>query len=79
MADFVANLPPFNALADSSRGFVWRFQDVDRLTDMSIALWWDAAPHEPAENGARTYVRRTEFQVRPALIESFVTVFIPQR
>jgi Domain of unknown function (DUF3291) len=26
MADFVANLAPINALADTSPGFVWRFQ-----------------------------------------------------
>ena len=26
MADFVANLPPINALADTSPGFVWRLQ-----------------------------------------------------
>ena len=26
MADFVAQLPPINALADRSRGFVWRLQ-----------------------------------------------------
>ena len=29
MADFVANLAPINALADSSPGFVWRFQTED--------------------------------------------------
>ncbi|MDA8484662.1 DUF3291 domain-containing protein [Pseudomonas resinovorans] len=29
MADFVANLAPVNALADSAPGFVWRLQDEE--------------------------------------------------
>jgi hypothetical protein len=29
MADFVANLDPIHALADSAPGFVWRFKDED--------------------------------------------------
>jgi hypothetical protein len=52
MADFVANLPPINALADSSPGFVWRFQteqgdatgvrpyDDDRII-INFSVWED--------------------------------------
>lgn len=53
MADFVANLAPINALAESSPGFVWRFQtpagdataerpyDDDRVI-INYSVWEDA-------------------------------------
>jgi Domain of unknown function (DUF3291) len=55
MAGFVANLEPINALADSSPGFVWRFQTEagdataarpygdDRIT-INFSLWEDLTP-----------------------------------
>ena len=54
MADFVANLGPINALADSTPGFVWRFQteagdatavrayDDDRII-INYSVWEDVA------------------------------------
>ena len=54
MADFVANLGPINAVAESSPGFVWRFQteqgdatavrpyDDDRLI-INLSVWEDLA------------------------------------
>jgi hypothetical protein len=53
MADFVANLDPINALADTSPGFAWRFQtpegnataerpyDDDRII-VNFSVWADA-------------------------------------
>jgi hypothetical protein len=53
MADFVANLAPINALAESSPGFVWRFQtpagdataerpyEDDRII-INYSVWQDA-------------------------------------
>jgi Domain of unknown function (DUF3291) len=53
MADFVANLKPINALADTSPGFVWRFQTEqgdataerpygdDRII-INFSIWEDA-------------------------------------
>ena len=53
MADFVANLAPINALAESSPGFVWRFQtpagdataerpyEDDRII-INYSVWEDA-------------------------------------
>ena len=55
MADFVANLNPINELADTSPGFVWRFQteegdatairpyDDDRII-INFSVWEDLDP-----------------------------------
>jgi len=40
MADFVANLDPINALAESSKGFVWRLKD-DNNNATSIKIYDD--------------------------------------
>ncbi|MBI1781129.1 MAG: DUF3291 domain-containing protein [Sphingobacteriales bacterium] len=40
MADFVANLDPINALAESSKGFVWRLKD-DSNNATSIKIYDD--------------------------------------
>src|SRR5258706_10418789 len=50
MAEFVAQLPPINALADSTPGFVWRLQTgsgdatsiriyKDEIVAMNMSLW----------------------------------------
>lgn len=51
MADFVANLDPIHALADTAPGFVWRFKDEDidatlprpfgSGTLVNISVWTD--------------------------------------
>lgn len=54
MADFVANLDPINALADSAPGFVWRFKTdagdatavrpyADDRIIINFSVWEDAA------------------------------------
>jgi len=53
LADFVAQLPPINALADQSRGFVWRLQSEsgdatsikvydDDLVIVNLTVWESA-------------------------------------
>ena len=42
LADFVANLDPVNALADSAPGFVWRLQTEDGNATGVQAFEWDA-------------------------------------
>jgi len=53
LADFVAQLPPINALADQSRGFVWRLQSEsgdatsikvydDDLIIVNLTVWESA-------------------------------------
>ncbi len=55
MADFVNNLEPINALADTSPGFVWRLQDDagdatslrvfdDAMIIVNLSVWEDVAP-----------------------------------
>lgn len=36
LADFVANLDPVNAAAETADGFVWRFQDGDNATSVRV-------------------------------------------
>jgi hypothetical protein len=42
LADFVANLDPVNAAADSAPGFVWRLQDESGDATAITAFEWDA-------------------------------------
>jgi hypothetical protein len=42
LADFVANLEPVNAAADSAPGFVWRLQDESGDATAITAFEWDA-------------------------------------
>jgi Domain of unknown function (DUF3291) len=42
LADFVANLEPVNAAADSAPGFIWRLQDESGDATAITAFEWDA-------------------------------------
>jgi uncharacterized protein DUF3291 len=57
MADFVAQLDPVNATADSSPGFVWRLADDDvdeEATRSPFVLWWIESGHLPTIAEAKT-------------------------
>jgi hypothetical protein len=63
IADFVANLEPVNAAADSAPGFVWRLQDESGDATAIAAFDWDA------EGSAGVIINLSVWQDADALAE----------